>query len=133
MEELTLKKSKELIDKAIKRAEYLKVEMSFAVVDNGGNTIVSERMDGALFPTLKIAEGKAFTSAAWRKPSREIIKRFKDNLGFAMSVHGMYQGRFTLGNGAVPIIKNGKLLGAMGASGGTGEQDEECVKYALEE
>jgi uncharacterized protein GlcG (DUF336 family) len=133
MEELTLNKSKELIDKAIKRAEYLKVEMSFAVVDNGGNTIVSERMDGALFPTLKIAEGKAFTSAAWRKPSREIIKRFKDNLGFAMSVNGMYQGRFTLGNGAFPIIKNGKLLGAMGASGGTGEQDEECVKYALEE
>ena len=133
MEELTLKKSKELIDKAIRRAEYLKVKMSFAVVDIGGNTIVSERMDGALFPTLKIAEGKAFTSAAWRKPSTEVVERFKDNLGFAISVSSIYQGRFTLGRGAVPIIKKGKIIGAIGASGGTGEQDEECVKYALEE
>ena len=133
MSSLTLAQSREYLLRAIKKAEEQGAKMSFAIVDEGGNLKALARMDGASFPTAKIAEGKAFTSVAWQMSSSEAADIFTvpERLIFSTAISSMYPGRFTPGKGGLPIMKDGKIIGAMGGSGGTAEQDEDFVRNAI--
>lgn len=105
--------------------------MSFAVVDSGGHLVALARMDGAPFLTTEIATGKAYTAAAFKAPSAEVAKRFEGRVQFTASISVVSHGRFTPGMGGVPIVVDGEVVGAIGASGGTGEQDVAAVEAAL--
>ncbi len=129
---LTLDFTQKLLLQAQKFAGELGKPMTFAVVDAGGHLIALHRMDGARFITAEIATGKAYTSAAWGVPSGEMRERAKNLPNFSTAISAMTHGRHTPQTGAVPIMMDGELVGAIGASGGTGEEDEAICKRALE-
>jgi uncharacterized protein GlcG (DUF336 family) len=105
--------------------------MSFAVMDDGGHLLAFARMDGAPWVSADIALGKAWTSAAYGVPSAAQKEKMAPMPNFATAIIAMTQGRFTPQTGAVPIYRGEALLGALGASGGTGEQDQEMCALAV--
>ncbi len=112
-------------------AEDLGVPMSFAVMDPGGHLVALTRMDGAPWISADVAQGKAWTAAAYGLPSAKQKDKMAPMPNFAGAITAMTHGRFTPQTGAVPIYREGTLLGALGASGGTGEQDEDVCSAAV--
>ncbi len=107
--------------------------MSFAVMDAGGHLQCLVRMDDAPWVSSDVAQGKAWTAAAYGVPSAAQKAKMEPMPNFAGAVTTMTHGRFTPQTGAVPIYRDGTLLGALGASGGTGEQDEAACSRAVTE
>ena len=105
--------------------------MSFAVMDPGGHMVALTRMDGAPWVSADVAQGKAWTSAAYGVPSAAQKEKMTPMPVFAAAVTTMTHGRFTPQTGAVPVYREGTLLGAIGASGGTGDQDEAVCSTAV--
>jgi uncharacterized protein GlcG (DUF336 family) len=105
--------------------------MSFAVMNAGGHLLAFVRMDGAPWVSVEVALGKAWTSAAYGVPSAAQKEKMAPMPNFATAITTMTHGRFTPQTGAVPIYRDSTLLGALGASGGTGEQDEEMCARAV--
>jgi uncharacterized protein GlcG (DUF336 family) len=129
---LTLDEALELCAAARTAATELGVPMSFAVMDPGGHLVALARMDGAPWISADVAQGKAWTSAAYGAPSAAQKEKMTAMPVFATAVTTMTHGRFTPQTGAVPVYRDGDLLGALGASGGTGEQDESVCSTAVE-
>jgi uncharacterized protein GlcG (DUF336 family) len=99
---------------------------NIAVVDSGGNLVAFLRMDGAQLASIAIAEHKARVAVKYRRPT----KVFEDNvvkfgLNYILSLDDVVASR-----GGIPIIEDGKIIGAIGCSGGTGSQDEEICSVA---
>ena len=113
-------------------AEGLGVPMSFAVMDPGGHLVALARMDGAPWISADVAQGKAWTSAAYGAPSAAQKEKMTPMPIFATALTAMTHGRFTPQTGAVPVYRDGSLLGALGASGGTGDQDEAVCRTAVQ-
>ena len=113
-------------------AEDLGVPMSFAVMDPGGHLVALTRMDGAPWVSTDVAQGKAWTSAAYGAPSHAQREKMTPLPNFASALTTMTHGRFTPQTGAVPVFRDGVLLGALGASGGTGDQDEAVCTTAVQ-
>lgn len=109
------------------------VPMSVAVMDPGGHLLALTRMDGAPWISAEVAQGKAWTAAAYGTPSRVQKDKMAPMPTFATAVTTITHGRFTPQTGAVPVYRDGVLLGAVGASGGTGEQDEAACAAAVEQ
>lgn len=107
------------------------VPMSFAVLDAGGHLLALERMDGAPWISTDIAQGKAWTAAAYGVPSAAQKDKMATMPVFATAVTAMTHGRFTPQTGAVPLYRDGTLVGALGGSGGTGDQDEAACSEAV--
>ena len=105
--------------------------MSFAVMDPGGHLVALARMDGALWITATVAQGKAWTSAAYGVPSAAQKEKMAPMPNFSASITAMTGGRFTPQTGAVPVYRDGVLLGGLGGSGGTGDQDEAACAAAV--
>ena len=95
----------------------------FAVVDHGGFLIYFERMDNTQLGSVEIAVEKARSAALFRRPS----KVFEDALAGGRTAILALRGVVPL-DGGVPIISGGKLVGAIGASGGTTQQDGQVAK-----
>jgi uncharacterized protein GlcG (DUF336 family) len=110
----------------------LGVPMSFAVMDPAGHLVAFARMDGAPWVSADVAQGKAWTAAAYGVPSDAQKQKMEPMPNFASAVTAMTHGRFTPQTGAVPVYRDGTLVGALGASGGTGAQDEQVCATAVE-
>jgi uncharacterized protein GlcG (DUF336 family) len=121
----------EILAHARREAEAIGVAMSFAAVDTGGHLVAFERMDGAGFVTVEIAQGKAYTAAATKRPTSEVAAGFSERVAFSAAISVATRGRFTPGAGALPVIVEDKMVGAVGASGGTPDQDVAVVESAL--
>jgi uncharacterized protein GlcG (DUF336 family) len=132
LDALTLDQAQSLLAAARTAADDLGVPMSVAVMDPAGHLLAFVRMDGAPWVSADVAQGKAWTSAAYGMPSAGQ----KDKMGpmpiFSTAITTMTHGRFTPQTGAVPVYRDGTLLGAVGASGGTGDQDEQVSRTAVE-
>ena len=105
--------------------------MSFAVVDNAGNPVALARMDGAGWLTAGVAQSKAFTAATFRRPSAEMAELVQTRPHLANSIAGLAVRPLLLAGGGLPLNVGGELLGGVGASGGTEEQDVECARAGL--
>lgn len=126
---LTLDEATNLCTAARRAAEELGVPMSFAVMDPAGHLLSFARMDGAPWVSADVAQGKAWTAAAYGMPSAAQKDKMIPMPNFATAITAMTHGRFTPQTGAVPVYRDATLLGALGASGGTGDQDEAvCTK-----
>lgn len=112
-------------------AEDLGVPMAFAVMDPGGHLVALVRMDGAPWIASTVAQGKAWTSAAYGTPSAAQREKMASLPNFSGALTTMTHGAYTPQTGAVPVWRDGTLLGALGASGGTGEQDEAVASAAV--
>jgi uncharacterized protein GlcG (DUF336 family) len=128
---LSLDEALRICTAARNAAHELGVPMSFAVMDPGGHLIALARMDGAPWISTDVAQGKAWTSAAYGMPSAAQREKMTPMPVFATAVTTMTHGRFTPQTGAVPVYRGETLLGALGASGGTGEQDEAVCETAI--
>lgn len=130
---LTLDEATALLSAARSAADEAGVPMSFAVMDPGGHLVALHRMDGAPWISADVAQGKAWTAAAYGVPSDAQKQKMEPMPNFAGAVTTMTAGRFTPQTGAVPVYRDGTLLGALGASGGTGAQDEAACSAAVGE
>jgi len=128
---LTLDEATELIVAARATADDQGLAMSLAVMDAGGHLLAFARMDGAPWVSAEVAQGKAWTAAAYGVPSDAQKQKMEPMPNFAGAITAMTHGRFTPQTGAVPIYRDGKLLGGLGASGGTGDEDEAVCSEAV--
>ena len=129
---LTLDEALRLLTAARTAATDIGVPMSFAVMDPGGHLVALSRMDGAPWISADVAQGKAWTSAAYGAPSAAQKEKMAPMPIFAAALTEMTHGRFTPQTGAVPVFRDGVLLGAIGGSGGTGDQDEAACSAAVQ-
>ena len=135
MPALTLKQANTIIAKAFEKAREMKIKpLGVVVLDESGNIVSAQREDGASMFRLDVAKGKAWGAVAMGASSRALGKRAKDNPNFFLSLSATSQGRFLPQTGAALIrTKDGTVIGAAGASGGTGDEDEACCVYGIEQ
>ena len=130
---ITLERALALIAAGEEEARRLGLALAFAVVDDGGHLVALHRMDGAPWIAPEVALGKAWTAAAYRAPSAAQGEKMKELHAFSSAISAATGGRFTPQIGGLPITDGDTVIGAMGASGGTGQQDEDVVRKALSE
>ena len=125
---LTLKKAHECIDRGFAKAEALGFRVAIAVVDEAGHLVACYRMDGALWATPEIARAKANASAAFRATTLDLEERFnKGRQIFAYNVATLGDYQFVFGRGAVPIVENGQIVGAVGVSGAVPADNDHAI------
>ena len=126
MASLTLEQAQRIIAGALARSREKGFKpMGIAVVDESGNLKSFVREDGASMFRFEIAQAKAWGAVGMGVSSRVLGQRAQDNPNFFVSLAATSQGRFLPQTGAVLIRDGaGNLLGAVGASGGTGDEDE---------
>lgn len=135
MSKLTLKQANIIIEKALAKAREIKIKpLAVVVLDDAGNIVSAQREDGASMFRFDVALGKSWGAVAMSCSSRALGKRAKDNPNFMVTLAATAKGKFLPQTGAVLIRDaQGAILGAAGASGGTGEEDEACCAYGVEQ
>ena len=127
MSKLTLQQANGIIGAALAAARQKSYRaMAVVVLDEAGHVRAVQREDGASMFRIEIATGKAWAAAAMGASSRTLGERARDNPTFYGALPATAQGKFLAQTGAV-VIKDagGDIIGAVGASGGTGDEDEE--------
>ena len=119
---LTLEDARKVIVAAEKKANQLEQPMNIAVADAGGNLVAHVRMDEAWMGSIDISIKKAFTSRAFDVSTKDLA-RFSQSGGPFFGIHASNEGRVMIFAGGVPLRRAGKVVGAIGVSGGSGEQD----------
>ena len=95
-------------------------KLNVAVVDSGGNLVAFQRMDGAQLASIQISEHKARTAVTFRRETKAFESAVQQsNYHYVMTLDGVIASR-----GGIPLVQGGRLIGAIGCSGGTGSQDE---------
>jgi uncharacterized protein GlcG (DUF336 family) len=134
MQTLGLAHANAIIEAALKHARALGIRpLTIVVVDPGGAVVAVQREDGASMFRFDIALGKAWGAVAMGVSSRVLAERAKDNPNFFNTLAATSQGKFLPQPGAV-LIRDGQgsVLGAIGASGGTGDEDEAVCAHGVE-
>jgi uncharacterized protein GlcG (DUF336 family) len=123
---LTLEQAQTIIQGALARSKQEQFKpMAIAVLDEAGNLKAFAREDGASMFRFEIAQAKAWGAVGMGTSSRTLAQRAKDNPNFFVSLAATASGKFLPQTGAVLILSSdGQVLGAAGASGGTGDEDE---------
>lgn len=124
---VTLEDANRIIAGAIAKAEELNIRISVAVCGAGGRLVAFQRMDNAIWASAYGSQGKAVASAAFGRPSGELAERA--NHPTPAGIAAAEGGLMIMGQGAVPIIRNGVIEGACGVGGGTAQQDEDCARH----
>ena len=130
MDDMSLDFAEECIRKAKTRAKELGIQISIAVVNDAGELIAYARMKqrrGGFNERKTIA--KARTALAYRKDTMQIMEEFANRPGnyFIIGMSAMYPDDFWAGPGGAPIVRNGTLMGAVGVSGSSPENDHDCA------
>jgi glc operon protein GlcG len=120
---ISLERAQAVIGAAVAETKKRDWKMNFAVVDSGGNLVAFARMDGAQLASVAISEHKARTAATYRRETKAFESGIQGGNNYLVTLDGLIGSR-----GGIPLVENGKLIGAIGASGGTGSQDEVCAK-----
>ncbi len=131
----TLKQANTIIESALAKAREMKIKpLAVVVLDAGGNIVAAQREDNASMFRFDVALGKAWGAVAMSCSSRALGKRAKDNPNFFLTLAATAHGKFVPQTGAA-LIKDaqGNILGAAGASGGTGDEDEACCVHGIEQ
>ena len=117
-----------LLARVREEAQAHDLALAAAVVDDSGQVLASQRMDGAALGAMQLAVGKAYTAVSWATPSGQFMRSTQpggDDWGWNTT-----DGRIVVYAGGIPLLVDGELVGAIGASGGTASEDEECVLAA---
>ena len=103
-------------------------KLNIAVVDSHGDLVHFARMDGAQLASVHISQGKARTSARFRRESRLFYNAFETGHGYVSTLDPT----LIASPGGFPLVEGGKLIGAVGCSGGTGDQDAAACKVGAD-
>jgi uncharacterized protein GlcG (DUF336 family) len=128
---LNLQEANELIGRAHAKAAGLGIRVTVAVVDEGGLLVALARMDGAAPLTPQIAEAKAVGAAMLHRDGASLGELAKDRPGFFSVADRLVRVPIVPGLGSMLIRRDGKVLGAVGVSGGRPEQDLECAEAGV--
>jgi uncharacterized protein GlcG (DUF336 family) len=119
---ITLDIARQIITAAEKKAHEIGQPMNVAVVDLGGNLISHIRMDGAWLGSIDISIKKAFTSRAFDIETKDLATQSQSG-GQFFGIHASNDGKVMIFAGGIPLKHHANVLGAIGVSGGSGEQD----------
>src|SRR6202047_1203969 len=119
---VTLEEARRIIEAAERKAGEINHPMNIAVVDEGGNLVSHVRMDGAWIGSIDIAINKAYTSRAFDISTKDLAQHSQSG-GQFFGIHVSNHGRVMVFAGGIPLKSDGKIVGAVGVSGGSGEQD----------
>ena len=120
---VTLDDAKRVLAAAERKAVEIGQPMNIAVADAGGNLVAHVRMDGAWIGSIDISVKKAFTARAFDIATKDLAKQAQPG-GQFYGIHVSNKGRVMIFAGGVPLKRNGQVEGAIGVSGGSGEQDQ---------
>ena len=126
---ITLEEANRIVAGTIAQAQEFNIKVNVAVCDAGGRLIAFGRMDGAIWAGVYGSQGKAVASAGFGRPSGELTERADQPTPRGIAI--AEGGHMIMGQGAVPIIRNGAVEGACGVGGGTSQQDEDCAKAGI--
>jgi glc operon protein GlcG len=126
----TLEEATKALGAAIAVLEKMSVAESCVVVDSRGDIVALHRMDRARFYLNDIAQGKALASVMFGLPGRALAPMA--NVPWFQNMNFIVQARVGPGQGGLPIIRNNEIYGAIGCSGGTGQQDEDAAQAGIE-
>jgi len=127
MLEMTLELAERAARGSFAKAASMKVAMTVCVVDEAGRLVLIMRGDRTGFLTTDTSRAKAVASAAFRRPTRELVEMQKANPVFWSAVPAVSRGEALPSTGAVPIIVGSRVIGAIGCGGGSPEEDHECA------
>ncbi|AIF43076.1 heme-binding protein [Virgibacillus sp. SK37] len=130
MEKLNLEMAKKLIDAAEAESRNIGVQMVITIVDDGGNLVATHRMDDAWLASVDIAHNKAWTSVALKMPTSNLEEATVPNSEL-WGLNTTNQGKIVVFGGGLPLEKEGKVIGAVGVSGGAVPQDVQVAEAAL--
>ena len=119
---ITLKEAKNIIEAAESKAAEIGQPMNIAVADEGGNLIAHVRMDGAWIGSIDISIKKAYTSRAFDIATKDLATHSQSG-GQFFGIHASNDGKIMIFAGGIPLKRDGRVIGAIGVSGGSGEQD----------
>jgi uncharacterized protein GlcG (DUF336 family) len=131
MSQINLELAKNLIESAGKEANEIEVPMVISIVDEGGNFIACHRMDDALLVSVDISQNKAWTSVAMKMSTADLAQA----AGMGKELYGINttnNGRVVVFGGGIPLRKNGQIIGAVGVSGGSVEEDIRVAQAAVD-
>ena len=129
--ELTCRRATAICEAVLQRAREQGLRLIAAVCDTGGNLVSLQRDDDAIFASIDIAVNKAFTSASLKMTTEEVGRLAQPGA----PLYGIQQtngGRIVIFGGGVPLLKDGRVVGALGVSGGTLEQDTAMGNFGAE-
>ena len=126
---ITLAQADSIVAAARANANANGIKVSICVVDARGDLVALVRMGGGRFYTADVARGKAMVSAMFGRPSAAFAERA--NSPVFQSLNQMQQGRLVFGQGAVPVTRGDEIIGAVGVSGGTSQQDEDVASAGV--
>jgi glc operon protein GlcG len=124
---ISLEKAQALVQAGIADATKRGWHYDIAVVDSGGNLVTFSRMTDGPLASISIAEHKARTAVKYRRPTKvfeDLVQ--KANFKYLLSLDDVVASR-----GGIPLVENGKIIGAIGCSAGTGSQDELICEDAI--
>src|SRR3954462_9840673 len=119
---VTLADARKIIAAAEKKAAEIGQPMNIAVADAGGNLVSHVRMDGAWLGSVDISIKKAYTSRAFDITTKDLATHSQSG-GQFFGIHASNDGRIMIFAGGIPLRREGKVVGSIGVSGGSGEQD----------
>ena len=125
MIDMTLEMAETAVKSAQAKARALRAPMTVTVVDEAGRLVLSARGDGTGFFSTETSRAKAMAAASFKKRTAELADMVAKG-GFWSIAPTVLQGQILPTLGGSPIMRGGRLLGAIGCGGGTGEQDQEC-------
>ena len=121
---ISLERAQHAIAAAVADAKGKNWKLNVSVVDSGGNLVAFSRMDGAQLASISISEHKARAAVKYRRETKAFENAIQTaNLHYVMTLDDIIASR-----GGIPLIEDGKMIGAIGCSGGTGSQDEVSCK-----
>ena len=123
-----LEQAKQVLAAAEAEAKKRNWKMNIAVVDTNGEPVMFERMEGAQIASGSISIGKARTAARFRRETRLFYNAYETGHSYP----GTLDPTLTASPGGFPLVENGKLIGAVGCSGGTGDQDAAICKVGAD-
>ena len=122
MSEINLETARRVIAAAEAKAKEIGQPMNIAVADAGGNLVAHVRMDGAWLGSIDISINKAYTARAFDIATKDLATHSQSG-GQFFGIHSSNGGRIMIFAGGIPLKSGGKVIGAIGVSGGSGDQD----------
>ena len=124
---ITLEEARRVISAAEEKAREIGQPQNVAVVDAGRNLKAFSRMDGAWLGSIEIAIDKAFTAASFELQTQDLTEQAQPGQPL-YGINTTHGGRIVIFGGGIPLVRDGEVLGAVGVSGGTPDQDQQCAE-----
>ncbi|MGI8470391.1 MAG: GlcG/HbpS family heme-binding protein [Pyrinomonadaceae bacterium] len=128
---ITLEQAYRVITAARDKAQEIGVMQNIAVVDEGNNLVAFARMDGAWIGSIDIAQNKAFTARAFDMPTETLTPMTQPGKPL-FGIHASNHGKIIIFAGGIPLKNGGRVVGAIGVSGGTVDQDQQVAEAGAE-